>query len=69
MITLEGALKLITWLPGNMAKDYRSKACGILTRYLSGDLTLVEEIKANAASDAPLLLSTRSVGADPAAGA
>ena len=29
VITLEGALKLITWLPGNMAKDYRSKACGI----------------------------------------
>ena len=54
VITLEGALKLIMWLPGDMAKDYRSRACTILTRFLGGELTLVQEIEANSASDAPL---------------
>ena len=53
-ITLEGALKLIMWLPGDMAKDYHSKACSTLTRYLGGDSALVQEIEANAVSDAPL---------------
>ena len=37
VIALEGALKVIMWLPGDMAKDYRSKACSILTRFLGGD--------------------------------
>ena len=59
VITLEGALKLIMWLPGGMAKDYRSRACGILTRFLGGDSTLVEEIEANAASDAPIHVLAR----------
>ena len=59
VITLEGALKLITWLPGDMAKDYRSKACSILTCYLGGDSSLVEEIEANAASSAPLNVLAR----------
>ena len=59
VITLEGALKLIMWLPGDMAKDYRSKACGILTRFLGGDSSLVEEIEANAASSAPLNVLAR----------
>ena len=59
VITLEGALKLIMWLPGDMAKDYRSRACGILTRFLGGDSTLVEEIEANAASDAPIHVLAR----------
>ena len=65
MITLEGALKLIMWLPGDMAKDYRSRACGILTCYLDGDSTLVEEIEANTESSAQL----EGGAADPAAGA
>ena len=59
VITLEGALKLIMWLPGEIAKDYRSRACGILTRFLGGDSTLVEEIQANAASDAPINVLAR----------
>ena len=59
VITLEGALKLIMWLPGELAKDYRSRACCILTRFLGGDSTLVGEIEANAASDAPLNVLAR----------
>lgn len=54
VITLPGALKLIMWLPGNMAKEFRSKACEILTRYLAGDASLVAEIKSNALSNAPV---------------
>ena len=54
VITLQGAIKLIMWLPGNMAKDFRSQACDILTRYLAGDQSLHAEVNANAASDAPI---------------
>ena len=59
VITLEGALKLIMWLPGDMAKDYRSRACTILTRFLGGDSTLVQDIEANSAPDAPLNVLAR----------
>ena len=34
LITFESVLKLMMWLPGDMAKDYSLKACNILTRYL-----------------------------------
>ena len=54
VITLQGALKLIMWLPGNMAKDFRSKACDILTRFLAGDASLHAEIEANAQSSEPI---------------
>ena len=54
VIMLQGALKLIMWLPGNMAKDFRSKACDILTRFLAGDQSLHAEIDANATSSAPI---------------
>ena len=32
VITLPGALKLVMWLPGTMAREYRTKACEIPTR-------------------------------------
>ena len=48
VITLQGALKLIMWLPGNMAKEVRSKVCDILTRFLSGDASLHAEVDRNA---------------------
>ena len=54
VITLPGALKLVMWLPGNMAKDFRTKACEILNRYIAGDASLVAEINANAVSTAPI---------------
>lgn len=48
VITLPGALKLIMWLPGNMAKEFRSQACEILTRHLTGDPSLAIETQTNA---------------------
>ena len=46
---LPGALKIIMWLPGTMAKGFRSKACDILERHLSGDPTLTMQTAHNAA--------------------
>ena len=54
VIRLQGALKLIMWLPGTMAKDFRSQACDILTRYLAGDQSLHAEVNANAQSQEPI---------------
>ena len=48
VITLQGAIKLIMWLPGDMAKGFRSQACDILTRYLTGDASLHAEVIYNA---------------------
>jgi len=42
------------WLPGENAKKFRSKAAEILTSYYAGDVSLLKEIEANAASDAPI---------------
>ena len=65
VITLQGALKLIMWLPGNAAKDFRSKTTDILTRYLAGDCTLLKEIEANAASDHPVNNFARAAMEEP----
>jgi len=54
VIMLPGALKLVMWLPGKIAKEYRTKVCEILTRYLAGDASLIAEINANAVSTAPI---------------
>lgn len=54
MITFPGALKLVMWLGGENAKDFRTKVVGILTRYFAGDPSLLQDIQANAASSAPL---------------
>ena len=47
VIPLNGALKLIMWLPGETAKSLRTKAADILTKYFSGDLSLTAEIEHN----------------------
>lgn len=48
VITLPGAMKLIMWLPGNMAREFRSQACEILTRHLTGDPSLAVDTQKNA---------------------
>jgi hypothetical protein len=37
----------LTWLPGNIAKEFTQKAAEVLTRYFDGDMSLVDEIKNN----------------------
>ena len=51
VITFPGALKLIMFLPGEMAKIHRSGMVKIIHRYFAGDASLLEEIEANAASE------------------
>ena len=63
VITLKGALKLIEWLPGENAKNYRGQVVEILTRYLDGDASMHEELEANASTSAPInVLACKSVG-------
>ena len=65
VITFEGAVKILMWLPGNSAKDFRSKVTEILTRYLAGDSTLIKEIEQNAESSHPVNVMARAAMEDP----
>ncbi len=47
VITLQGAMKLVMWLPGDTTKDFRSSMVNIITRYLTGDHSLIQEITDN----------------------
>jgi hypothetical protein len=46
VVNVQGMVKLLFWLPGELAKQFRSKSAEIMIRYLGGDITLIEEIKA-----------------------
>jgi len=67
LITFDGALTLMNWLPGENAKKWRGKTIQILKRYFAGDPSLLDDIRANAASNAPLNQAARaSLQADAA---
>ena len=53
-MTLRGLQRLLMVLGGKVAAEYRAIAEGIFTRYIGGDPSLFAEIRANAASDAPV---------------
>lgn len=65
VITFPGAIKLMMWLPGENAKQMRSKAAEILTRYFAGDPSLLEDIQANAASASPISQAARAALQQP----
>jgi hypothetical protein len=46
VVNVQGMVKLLFWLPGETAKQFRSKSAEVMIRYLGGDLTLIDEIKA-----------------------
>lgn len=46
VISAQGLVKLLMWLPGETAKLFRSACAEILVRYLGGDVTLIDEIQA-----------------------
>ncbi len=54
LVTYQGAIELVMALPGENAKIARKSFADLLTRYNSGDLKLIAEIEANAASDEPM---------------
>jgi hypothetical protein len=63
VITLKGALKLVNWIPGDTAKEYRDSVTEILMRYLAGDASMHGELEANAASTSPInVLAREEVG-------
>jgi hypothetical protein len=45
VINVTGIVKLLMWLPGETAKQFRSASARILVSYLGGDLSLIDEIK------------------------
>lgn len=45
VINVKGIVKLLFWLPGEMAKQFRSKSAEVMIRYLGGDTSLIDEIK------------------------
>lgn len=45
VISVQGMVKLLFLLPGETAKQFRSKSAETMIRYLGGDLTLIDEIK------------------------
>ena len=47
VITLQGAIKLLMFLPGSNARSVRSAAAHILARYCEGDESLHNEISEN----------------------
>ena len=60
VITFPGAIKLAMFLPGENAKKNRSIISQILVRYFAGDPSLIQEIEANAASEAPIAQMARA---------
>lgn len=53
-MTIKGLQRLLMLLGGKVAAEFRAIVEGVFTRYTAGDTSLIEEIHANAASDAPV---------------
>ena len=47
LLSIHDAIELTLVLPGRMAKQFRVAICDILTRFLEGDMSLVQEIQHN----------------------
>jgi len=54
VMTLRALQRLLMILGGRVAAEFRQIVEGVFTRYNSGDLSMIEEIQSNAASDAPI---------------
>ena len=59
VIQFQGAIKMMMWLPGEQAKQFRSQASAILTRYYAGDKTLLADVIDNAESGAGINKAAR----------
>ena len=54
VMTLRQLQRLLLSLDNKVASDFRMIVEGIFTRYIAGDVSMVEEIRENAASTAPI---------------
>lgn len=59
LLTFQNAMELVMVLPGRVAKDTRTQFANIIRRYMAGDLSLLSEIQANAASASPVAQMAR----------
>ena len=59
-MTIRGLQRLLMILGGKVASQYREIVEGVFTRYMAGDTSLIEEIRDNAASDAPVNVMART---------
>jgi hypothetical protein len=53
-MTLRGLQGLLMILGSKVAADFRKIVEGTFTRYMSGDISMIEEIRSNAAYAAPV---------------
>lgn len=54
VMTIQGLQRLLLILGGKHAAEFRTIVLGVFTRYIAGDRTMLEEIRSNAVSDAPI---------------
>jgi hypothetical protein len=59
-MTIRGLQRLLMILGGKVAAEFREIVEGVFTRYMAGDTSLIEEIRDNAASDAPVNVMART---------
>jgi hypothetical protein len=64
VLNFEHAIELIMVLPGKFAKQTRARFASICTRYLGGDLTLINELAANAESQSAIAWLARACAPD-----
>jgi hypothetical protein len=54
VMTLQGIQRLLMILGGRVAADFRQIVLSVFNRYMAGDRSMLQEVEANAASDAPI---------------
>ena len=54
VMTLRQLQRLLLKLENKVASDFRLIVEGVFTRYMAGDRSMLQEVEANAASDAPI---------------
>ena len=60
VVSFKGVLKLVMWVGGENAKNYRSAMVKILQKYYAGDSSLLEEVETNAQSAGPIQQMARA---------
>jgi hypothetical protein len=54
VMTLQGLQHLLVILGNKVSAEFRQIVLGVFTRYMAGDRSMLQEVEANAVSDAPI---------------
>ena len=60
LVNLKDALQLVMVLPGELAKSVRAQISNVMTEFFKGSESLVDQIRANAESSAPICQLARA---------